>query len=78
SFKRRTPAGTKPPSSSPSVTFSTGIPSLDDVLGAGGMPSGTVLVALTPDRHSSYGDLLQKYNIAQGLHSGHGVCVFGD
>ncbi|EJD52181.1 hypothetical protein AURDEDRAFT_98992, partial [Auricularia subglabra TFB-10046 SS5] len=41
------------------------------------MPSGSIFVALTPDAHSSYGDLLQKYFIAQGLHSGQHVCVFG-
>ncbi|KAH7107085.1 PAXNEB protein-domain-containing protein [Auriculariales sp. MPI-PUGE-AT-0066] len=79
SFKRRTPA-----TSSKSTRlipepqwFQTGIASLDDILG-GGIPSLHSFLALTPDNYSAYGDLLQKYFIAQGLHDGQSVLVFGD
>lgn len=53
---------------------STGVPSLDDILG-GGLPLTCDLVILAPDAHSAYGELLQKYFIAQGLSSGQDVCV---
>ncbi|KAH7915349.1 PAXNEB-domain-containing protein [Hygrophoropsis aurantiaca] len=85
SFKRKAPSkqsslapGTRlsPASLSTTIT-STGIPSLDDILG-GGLPLSCSLVVLAPDYHSAYGELVQKYFIAQGLASGHKVCVVDD
>lgn len=55
---------------------STGIPSLDDILG-GGLPFGMVLLVLGTDLHTSYPDLIHRYFIAQGLASGHNVSVVG-
>lgn len=85
SFKRRAqPAqsshvlATRPSPATPSVlTVSTGIPSLDDLLG-GGLPLGCVLIVLAPDPHSAYGELVQQYFIAQGLASGQNVCILDD
>lgn len=82
SFKRRTPstaplapAGTRQNSATSSVReMSTGIPSLDDILG-GGQPLGSVLVVLSPDPHSAWGELVQRHWIAQGLAVGQGVVV---
>lgn len=84
SFKRKgavkTPAlpsypGTRPSPASFSTTLtSTGIPSLDDILG-GGLPLSCSMLVLAPDSHSSYGSLVQKYFIAEGLASGHRVAV---
>lgn len=56
------------------VVTSTGIPSLDDILG-GGLPLTCTQVILAPDVHSAYGELVQKYFIAQGLSSGHDVII---
>lgn len=57
-----------------STLVSTGIPSLDDLLG-GGLPLSCLSVTLAPDVHSSYGDLIQKYFIAQGIAVVQNVCV---
>lgn len=54
---------------------SSGVPSLDDVLG-GGIQLGSSLTVLNPDPHSAHTDLLQKYFIAQGLFNGHHTYVF--
>jgi elongator complex protein 4 len=68
------PPGTKfLPASSVLIT-STGIPSLDDILG-GGLPLSNFLTLLAPDSHTSYGDLIHKYFIAQGLLSDQRVIV---
>lgn len=85
SFKRRAsstqpppPSGTRiSPGSSSTITTSTGIPSLDDILG-GGLPLSCSLLVLAPDTHSAYGELVQKYFISQGLVSGHKLCVVDD
>ncbi|EKM61191.1 uncharacterized protein PHACADRAFT_247640 [Phanerochaete carnosa HHB-10118-sp] len=82
SFKRKTvlqqtevPVGTKYLPGSPNVFItSTGIPSLDDILG-GGLPLACSQLILAPDTHSAYGELVQKYFISQGLASGQDVCV---
>ncbi|GLB36340.1 putative PAXNEB protein [Lyophyllum shimeji] len=67
--------GTRPSPATPlTLITSTGIPSLDDILG-GGLPLSCSLLIAAPDLHSSYGDLVQKYSIAQGLSCGHRVCV---
>ncbi|KAH9847368.1 PAXNEB-domain-containing protein [Lenzites betulinus] len=83
-FKRRTatkqpplPAGTRTSPGSPATTItSTGIPSLDDILG-GGLPLSCSLLVLAPDAHTAYGELIIKYAVAQGLVSGQRVCVVG-
>ena len=62
------------PALSSLLLTSSGIPSLDDVLG-GGIQLGSSLTILNPDPHSAHTDLLQKYFIAQGLLSGHKVYV---
>ena len=85
SFKRKAatkqsslPPGCRISPSSPSTTItSTGIPSLDDILG-GGLPLSCSLLVLAPDPHSAYGELVQKYFIAQGLACGQTVCVVDD
>ncbi|KAG1755089.1 PAXNEB-domain-containing protein [Suillus paluster] len=85
SFKRKTPSGraTLPqgtrlsPFSTSTVITSTGIPSLDDILG-GGLPLSCSLAVLAPDHHSAYGELVQKYFVAQGLASGQKVCIIHD
>ena len=82
SFKRRTPSkqatpytGTRVSPSSPLTTLvSTGIPSLDDILG-GGLPLSCSLAILAPDNHSAYGELVQKYFVSQGIASGHQVYI---
>ncbi|KAG8785844.1 hypothetical protein FRB91_000696 [Serendipita sp. 411] len=81
-FKRRVQGnqiqpmrGTIPVSGAPSLLqVSTGIPSLDDLLG-GGLPLGQVLLVLAPDYHSSWGELVARYFIAQGLSSEHHLLV---
>ncbi|KAJ3493718.1 hypothetical protein NLJ89_g10954 [Agrocybe chaxingu] len=64
------------PASNQCLTTSTGISSLDDILG-GGVPLSCSLVFAAPDIHSSYGDLVQKYFLAQGLANGHRICLVG-
>ena len=81
-FKRRAsskqpppPPGTRPSPGSPAtITTSTGIPSLDDILG-GGLPLSCALLVLAPDAHSAYGELVLKYYASQGLASGQRVCI---
>lgn len=51
------------------LLVSTGVPSLDDILG-GGLPVGTVLL-VKEDRATTYAQLLLKYFLAQGLASHH-------
>ncbi|KAG1867859.1 PAXNEB-domain-containing protein [Suillus subalutaceus] len=85
SFKRKTlsgratlPQGTRlSPFSTSTVITSTGVPSLDDILG-GGLPLSCSLAVLAPDHHSAYGELVQKYFVAQGLASGQKVCIIRD
>lgn len=71
------PAGTAPsPSASALPILSTGIPSLDDVLGSG-QPLNSVLSILAPDVQSAWGKLVARYYIAQGLALGQDVMVVG-
>jgi len=85
SFKRkgaaqRTPTlpGTRPsPGSATTVITSSGVPSLDDILG-GGLPLSCSLVVAAPDPHSSYGELVQKYFVAQGLVSSQDVMILSE
>ncbi|KAJ6627209.1 Elongator complex protein 4 [Mycena sp. CBHHK59/15] len=73
SFKRKT---SRPASAPPAAVISTGVPSLDDILG-GGIPLSCSFVLTAPDLHSSYGELVQKYFVAQGLASRQHVCIIG-
>ncbi|KAN0125128.1 PAXNEB domain containing protein, partial [Russula decolorans] len=81
-FKRKTIsktvdhlAGTRAsPFSSSTILTSSGIASFDDILG-GGLPLSCSLLVIAPDTHSSYGELVQKYFVSQGLISGQKVCV---
>lgn len=85
SFKRKQTAktpqalpGTRLSPATPATTVvSTGIPSLDDILG-GGLPLSCTLLILAPDHHTSYGELVQKYFIAQGISCGQTVCIVDD
>ena len=84
SFKRRVTSkqsvqqrGTRIVPGLSTVVTSTGIPSLDDILG-GGLPLTCSQLILAPDVHSAYGELVQKYYVAQGLASGHTVVVVDD
>lgn len=84
SFKRKSQAtqrvlpGTRiSPISNSTIITSTGIPSLDDILG-GGIPLSCTSLLLAPDSHSSYGELVQKYFIAQGLASQQEVWIVGE
>lgn len=85
SFKRRvtskqasSPTGTRiVPGPVPTYVTSTGIPSLDDILGSG-LPLACTQLILAPDVHSAYGELVQKYFVAQGLACGQDVCVIDD
>lgn len=82
SFKRRVQAqqsvnikGTQPVVGAPSlVQVSTGVSSIDDLLG-GGLPLGHTLMILAPDENSAWGELVSRYFIAQGLSSEHSVLV---
>lgn len=71
SFKKRsttTPIpGTRPSSSSSLPLISTGLPTIDDLLG-GGLPLSTSLL-ITQDYPTSYSELLLRYFITQGLES---------
>jgi elongator complex protein 4 len=65
------------PFSSSTILTSSGIASLDDILG-GGLPLSCSMLVTAPDTHSSYGELVQKYFISQGLASGHKVYVIDE
>lgn len=75
SFKKRVPStgsstaapppGTRVSAYNSSVLLSTGIASVDDVLG-GGCPLGSIIL-VEEDQDTSYANLLIKYWIAQGL-----------
>ena len=80
SFKRKVPTvqaarGTQlSPSSTSTTLISTGIPSLDDILG-GGLPLSCSLLITGSDYHSSYNELVQKYFVSQGLDKGQNVIL---
>ncbi|KAJ7169602.1 Elongator complex protein 4 [Mycena filopes] len=74
SFKRKTPRSA--PASPSATLLSTGVPSLDDILG-GGLPLSCSLLLTAPDLHSEYGELVQKYYVAQGLAAQQTVVLVG-
>jgi elongator complex protein 4 len=84
SFKRRAPSSTSrcprgcipSPANASLPIVSTGIPSLDDVLG-GGLALGSNLTVLAPDDHSAWSKLVERYYIAQGLASDQDVIILG-
>ncbi|KAI8059135.1 Elongator complex protein 4 [Gongronella butleri] len=61
------PSGSKLSAYNGQLLVSTGVPSLDDILG-GGLPVGTVLL-IKEDRATTYAQLLLKYFVAQGIAS---------
>ncbi|KAI8365911.1 Elongator complex protein 4 [Radiomyces spectabilis] len=76
SFKKRNadqqmklPPGSKLSAYNGQLLISTGVPSLDDILG-GGLPVGTLLL-IKEDKATTYAQLLLKYFMAQGLASQH-------
>ncbi|KAK7098950.1 elongator complex protein 4-like [Littorina saxatilis] len=77
SFNKRVKAkirhipGTKPSLYNNQLLVSTGIPSLDAVLG-GGLAVGTVLL-VEEDLHATYAQLMVKYFLAEGVVSGHAL-----
>lgn len=80
SFKKRNvdqqpklPSGSRLSAYNGQLLISTGVPSLDDILG-GGQPVGTIML-IKEDRATTYAQLLLKYFIAQGMASGHHVAV---
>lgn len=64
------------PTSSSTLLTSTGLPSLDDILG-GGLPLSCSFLVLGPDVHSAYGELVCKYAVSMGLAGGMAVWVVG-
>ncbi|XP_059330037.1 elongator complex protein 4 isoform X2 [Ammospiza nelsoni] len=81
SFQRRPGAGPRPPAlpgTRPSVRhgqllLSSGLPSLDCVLG-GGVAVGTLLL-IEEDKYGLYSNLLFKYFLAEGIVCGHDLFV---
>lgn len=77
SFRRRTTVqpipGTRPSPYNAAPLLSTGLTSLDDLLG-GGLPLSTSLL-IEADAPTTYADLLLRYWIAQGLECGQEVVV---
>ncbi|NP_001088363.1 elongator complex protein 4 [Xenopus laevis] len=79
SFKRKVrgkfPAlpGTRPSVHNGQLLVSTGVPSLDHILG-GGLAVGTLLL-IEEDTYGTYSHLLLKYFLAEGVVSGHEVFV---
>ncbi|BGP47370.1 Elongator subunit elp4 [Rhodotorula kratochvilovae] len=77
SFRRRTAVqaiqGTRPSPYNAAPLLSTGLTSIDDLLG-GGLPLSTSLL-LEADSPTAYADLLLRYWVAQGLECGQDVVV---
>ncbi|BGP39292.1 Elongator subunit elp4 [Rhodotorula kratochvilovae] len=77
SFRRRTAVqaiqGTRPSPYNAAPLLSTGLTSIDDLLG-GGLPLSTSLL-LEADSPTAYADLLLRYWVAQGLECGQDVLV---
>ncbi|KAJ9584184.1 hypothetical protein L9F63_021481 [Diploptera punctata] len=63
--------GTKPSIQNAQLLGSSGIPSLDYVIG-GGVPVGTILL-IEEDKYGSYAKLVAKYFLSEGIVCGHSV-----
>ncbi|KAI8887867.1 PAXNEB-domain-containing protein [Backusella circina FSU 941] len=80
SFKKRNadqqpklPSGSRLSAYNGQLLVSTGVPSLDDILG-GGQPVGTIML-IKEDKATTYAHLLLKYFVAQGIASGHHIAT---
>nr|XP_050869450.1 elongator complex protein 4 [Vespula vulgaris]XP_050869452.1 elongator complex protein 4 [Vespula vulgaris] len=65
--------GTKPSIKNAQLLVSTGIPSLDHILG-GGLPIGSILL-IEEDTYGTYARVMQKYFIAEGIVSNHPLLI---
>ncbi|GMK59842.1 hypothetical protein CspeluHIS016_0900590 [Cutaneotrichosporon spelunceum] len=65
--------GTKPYPSAPIRFVSTGIPSLDDVLGS--LPLGSTLSLLAPDPHTQWARLVARHAAAAGILDGQRLLI---
>ncbi|XP_051885337.1 elongator complex protein 4 [Pristis pectinata] len=71
--KRAAVAGTRPSVHNGQLLLSTGVPSLDYVLG-GGLAVGT-LILVEEDKYESYSQMLLKYFVAEGIVCGHSLFI---
>ncbi|XP_067850294.1 elongator complex protein 4 [Heptranchias perlo] len=71
--KRAPAAGTRPSLHNGQLLLSTGVPSLDYIIG-GGLAVGTLLV-VEEDRYESYSRMLLKYFVAEGVVCGHSLFI---
>ncbi|KAJ1679471.1 Elongator subunit elp4, partial [Spiromyces aspiralis] len=69
----RLPPATRLSTHKAQALISTGVPSLDDILG-GGLPVGSILL-IEEDRQSEYSRILFSYFISQGIAATHKVCI---
>eukprot|EP00118_Oscarella_pearsei_P016482 m.157912 g.157912 ORF g.157912 m.157912 type:complete len:362 (+) comp38718_c0_seq1:14-1099(+) len=67
------PPGTKPSVQHGQLLTSTGVPSVDHLLG-GGLAVGTALL-IEEDTYALYADVLLRFYLAEGVASGHGIYV---
>jgi len=65
--------GTHPSIHNSLLLTSTGIPSLDDILG-GGLPVGSILL-VEEDKYNRFSKVMTKYFLAEGVACGHGLCI---
>jgi len=67
------PLGSKLSPHNGQLVISSGVPSLDDILG-GGVPVGTLLT-IKNDENTEYSSILAKYFLSQGVMSSQDICV---
>ncbi|GCB74214.1 hypothetical protein scyTo_0003302 [Scyliorhinus torazame] len=71
--QRATAPGTRPSLRNGQLLLSTGVPSLDYIIG-GGLAVGTLLL-VEEDRYESYSRMLLKYFVAEGIVCGHSLFI---
>ncbi|XP_038663796.1 elongator complex protein 4 isoform X1 [Scyliorhinus canicula] len=71
--QRATVPGTRPSLRNGQLLLSTGVPSLDYIIG-GGLAVGTLLL-VEEDRYESYSRMLLKYFVAEGIVCGHSLFI---